>query len=487
MSGGVSPSSSVSLGGGGTQAIGAGVLGLAKATSLGVAGDSVAALGWPSYDLFNGGSPPSATQINAAYTTQFKLFLMQNFLLHAALRSGGKYFPFEFAGVCSGATSQQIVGQAAGWGGVSPLDVLINNPYGLPRICLLQAGINDFGNGLTPAQTVAAIAFGVNKCLAAGMIPLLMTIPPNNNNSPTRQSQIKQANLGIVRLAKNLQLPCADIYRASVNPANGQYLLASWTTDGTHPTALMTAIWGDVINQTIAGWFTDAAPFFTGSFDDSSVTTRLRDPNLLTLSGAVNTAGVSPTSWAALTAPAMSTVFNSAGIEPGGGHTMDRAYPPILGGQPNYQGNAWCIQGDGAHGTGNLFYNVSPFKITCNVGDKIAMRFKVKWLPRAVAPANVGDFAVCIRNGNGQICAGVAGPSFNSRNDTCPIGGEPGYDAGLAYFEFIVNAAMLAGPTTINPSITMGVSNAALTNSNVGDSLTVANLEFINLTAEGWT
>lgn len=477
---------------GGTLVTGAGLLGVAKATSIAGIGDSILALGWSAFDLFNGGAPPTSVQINAAYTAPNKQFLMQNFVMHAALRAGGKYFPFEFAGVCSGATSQQIVGQPVGtgigWQGVSPLDVLLAAPVGRPAMCVVQAGVNDFGNGLTAAQTIAALNFGYTKLASAGIIPIAMTIPPNNNNSPARQSLIKQTNTGIVRLAKNLRIPCADIYRASVNPANGQFGSAAWTTDGTHPTALMTAIWGDVINQAVAGWFTDGPPFFTASYDDAAVATRFRDPNLLNVTGVINATSSYPTVWNPPTSLPMSTVATPTGApEPGGGHTMDAGCPPILGLQPNYLGNAWTIAGDGAHGTGNMFYNLAPFNIPCAVGDKLALSFRVKWLPRAVAPANVGDFAVCLRTGGGLVVAGVVGPSFNGRNDTCQIGGEPGYDSGYAYFEFIVNAAMLAGPTTLDGSITMGVSNNSLGNSNVGDSLTLANIQVINLTQEGWT
>jgi hypothetical protein len=69
-----------------------------------------------------------------------------------------------------------------------------------------------------------------NLALAAGIIPVLGTIPPNSPNA----TQVAALNIQIATLAARMSVPWADFNTAVADPASLDFL-AAYKADGTHP------------------------------------------------------------------------------------------------------------------------------------------------------------------------------------------------------------------------------------------------------------
>jgi hypothetical protein len=137
------------------------------------------------------------------------------------------------------------------------------------------------------------------------------------------------------------------------------------------------------------------------------------------------------------------------------------------------------LAGDGTHPLVNMNGGLVP---SYSVGDKLALSFQVKFLPNAASPTYFGDFYAGLYDYlTGFKVAGYTGMSALSYgNYTVGIGGETGYTAGFFYQEYTITAAN-AGQG-LCPVVSFSNYNGA---SNVGDSLTIANFEIVNLTKAG--
>lgn len=410
----------------------------------------------------------SSVTVAASYAAQVKTWGARSWLTHGGLRSAYSWFPFEYFIGFSGATSASVLANC--------LPALLGNPFGLPDACVVLAGTNDVGGSVAQAITLANLKAIYQGLINAGIVPIAATIPPTSANAALCQ----QLNLGIVRLAKGMKIPLADFYSILVNPANGAWLNANDTDDNIHPTPLGAAKMGYVLNLALQPWISPQNKLLTSVIDlGAGVTSQQRDPNLLTITGTINTGSSYPSnaSWGAPGTIAMSTMNSGAGAEPGTGFTMWSQVPAILGGAAAFQGNSWTLAGNGANG----FSVNSVTPVAANAGDKIAISARIKWIPSAAATA--GGFRLVLLNG-GVLLAGLAfqiqGPTFTGVVQA-PIGSEAAFPAGDFYQEFTVQPANVGNLT---PNYGLGLVTG-FTSSNVGDSVTIANVRVVNLTTQG--
>lgn len=123
-------------------------------------------------------------------------------------------WPLEITGVFgySGQTSAQIAQQVG--------QVLAMSPP--PAQCVVLAGTNDRGAGITPAQSMANIKTIVGALLGAGIAPWLCTLPPRNDGGTTtaRKRQDNQFNRQLREYARANNFVLFDFYRVLVNPAS---------------------------------------------------------------------------------------------------------------------------------------------------------------------------------------------------------------------------------------------------------------------------
>ena len=143
--------------------------------------------------------------------------------LRVALR--GKPVAVNFYGV-AGARIDQITDQIA-----SGLARQALTPTASPyTLCIAHGGVNDVAQGNTLEQAQSRRVAQIAAVEAAGMRPILLTIPPYNPASAGQQSIIDAYNTWI----KTLGYPLYDLY-ADANDGSGDFK-ASWdASDGVHP------------------------------------------------------------------------------------------------------------------------------------------------------------------------------------------------------------------------------------------------------------
>lgn len=431
-----------------------------KPLSVTALGDSITGLNNPVMDYGNTPNPAAYW-----YALKNKAFGPGSWLARGAMRSGTSWFPHEFVLGYSGGTAATIL--------QNTLPIFLGQPYARPDLCEVMIGTNDVTAGTTIPVVIANLNQIYAQLIAAGITPMAATIVPGGAGQA-----IEQLNLAILRNAKAIGIPCVDYYSALVNYATGNFI-AAYTADNIHPNSTGSAVMGYVLNLAIQGSFGSGLVSPVSLFDLSGVPSQNRHPCFDSLAaGSINTVGSYPTGWPAPNA-AITTMFNSAGTEPGSTHTMRAVNPGVAGGTPNYLGNSWSIAGNNT----NNYNSAGPALATVNLGDRLALYFRVKWLPLAVSPTNFGDFIVGLHDSGGTMIAGIAGGvTFGIGNQiNAPIGNETNYVAGDFYQEYTVLPASVG--TTINLYVYCGAYGQSFMNTN--DSLTIANLQVVNLTQAG--
>lgn len=435
--------------------------------SVGAIGDSITQKNQLLFDL----SINTAAQ---CYAKTDRTWQPQCWLLYGAMRSNNRWFAWDFNPGYSGGTTAQILS--------SVLPCFLGYPNGLPDACIVLGGTNDV-TSVPTATSLSNLKSIYTTLIANNVCPVAMTIPPRSTSMPATL----KLNLGIKQLAREMKIPFIDIYGSLLDPTNGQ-MLANLSIDGVHPTALGCGIMGYKVNQGIIEGFTltrsramidtYAAALGTGFANV--------DPNFLTYAGTINTTSSYPNSapWGAPGTAAMCTMNSApAGTEPGiaNSFTMDQPVPFVMNysSTPNYIGNSFSVAGDGTHG-----YQSNPHVglLTYAVGDRIALAFRVKAI-MAQGNTNPGTWVVVLLDNT--LGTGLCGFFYGSTssnlvtNGQASIGNESAYPAGDFYTEITVPAG--AGGTgwldVVFSTTTSG--------SNSGDSITIANLRAINLTALG--
>lgn len=176
-------------------------------------------------------------------------------------RAGPQYQLVSNAGVAGDHTSQMLARIYT--------DVLAFNP----DVVYLLGGTNDLAIGMTNAAK-ASMMNNLEKMvrifLKAGVEVFLMTPPPNNTNFQAA----KDVQYFYYALAQYYNLPLADMYRMTVDPAtNGQYL-SGYSSDGTHPSNTASdvfasevgAVLGDIANSTSMPYMAAVSETSTGQF-----------------------------------------------------------------------------------------------------------------------------------------------------------------------------------------------------------------------------
>lgn len=107
--------------------------------------------------------------------------------------------------------------------------ILALNPR--PRYCFVTAGSNDAATGVSSATLLANITSICNTLRAAGILPVIMGVPPRTGVA----GLIAEYNLRLHRYASSTGTPFLDQFSVLVDPATGGYLAAFDNGDGIHP------------------------------------------------------------------------------------------------------------------------------------------------------------------------------------------------------------------------------------------------------------
>lgn len=113
--------------------------------------------------------------------------------------------------------------------------VLAMNP--LPKSCVIACGSNNYNSSAEIASGFAAVTTMIRQLLAAGIQPILWTIPPRGN-VPGSQTGINAWNALVYQMQAQYGFPLVDCNAAFQDPNNPAFLKAAYTFDGTHPTVL---------------------------------------------------------------------------------------------------------------------------------------------------------------------------------------------------------------------------------------------------------
>lgn len=104
--------------------------------------------------------------------------------------------------------------------------------------CLVGEVTNDLGHSVPIATTRTNILTIVDAIVAAGIKPILTTVPPNDTyTSGAGLTFITQYNEWVKNLARTSGYPLVDYHSVLVNPSTNAYV-TGYTSDGTHPVAL---------------------------------------------------------------------------------------------------------------------------------------------------------------------------------------------------------------------------------------------------------
>lgn len=132
-----------------------------------------------------------------------------------------------------------------------------------PDWCLILGGTND--TPATPlATTLANIQAMIDALVAAGIMPILATIPPRDTSY---HEAISKVNAGIKHLATINGLTCVDFYRALADPADGDWI-SGYTSDGIHPIGAGYKVMAQVLADTLMTTVSQATVYLTGHLND---------------------------------------------------------------------------------------------------------------------------------------------------------------------------------------------------------------------------
>jgi lysophospholipase L1-like esterase len=173
---------------------------------------------------------------------------------HAAFASGGRLWYPKNAGV-AGETSAQILARVDS-------DVVAFAPH----IGVIAAGTNDARVGVSRADFSTNIAAIVKKFRAAGIFPVLRTVPPIYDTSAAggesaARRRVSEYNAWIKEWAPAQGIPVVDLYSEFVDPTNGRIRSPYAYGDGIHFTVDGYVKQGQMIAAALAPYITAALPY----------------------------------------------------------------------------------------------------------------------------------------------------------------------------------------------------------------------------------
>lgn len=137
-------------------------------------------------------------------------------------------------------------------------------------VCLVMGGTNDAGTGVTVATFASNITAIVAALRAAGILPVLCTIPPQPTtpvSSPTRRRLWDSYNAWLEVFCQRNDVPLVNVAQQLIDPTTGGYLSSYDSGDGIHPVALGAKVIGqaiaDAVSPLLGAWLPPLAMFQT--------------------------------------------------------------------------------------------------------------------------------------------------------------------------------------------------------------------------------
>lgn len=217
----------------------------------------------------------SITQAGWQNSTNFQ---SDSYPLYAMLTSGCRLVTVANAGL-SGDTSG---------GALSRFDSQVA-PFA-PTAVVILLGTNDIGLGYAMSTWTANIEAIVAKTRGCGAVPVLCTIPPNNDS--TRHAMINTWNAWLRRYAASQGLTIINFYKLLADPTNGNYS-STYVTDGTHPNTAGYLAMGNLVSSVLSPLAPNWQPYV--SQDNTDALNVLTSTNSVMLTDA-NSDGV-PDGW----------------------------------------------------------------------------------------------------------------------------------------------------------------------------------------------
>lgn len=138
-----------------------------------------------------------------------------------------------------------------------------------PTHCTILAGAND-SSAATVKTNIQAIASALR---AAGITPILCTLPPNRTLSDSAvQTKIRQVNAWLRAYSLSTGVPLLDFYSVLANPADGDYL-SGYYADTVHPNRAAYALMANEVIRVLAPQGTTAYRRVDNSLLGSEVVT----------------------------------------------------------------------------------------------------------------------------------------------------------------------------------------------------------------------
>ena len=163
----------------------------------------------------------------------------QGYPYYAALLSKGAFFAAQVKSN-PGQTSAYILAN---------IDAQIINASPKPTACVILCGANDAQAQLPLATYKANVTAMVDKLRAANIVPVLGTVPPNNND--TYHGFIRTYNAWLMRYAEANKIALVDFYTLLVDPATGDWKTAYDSGDGLHQGTEGNKVMGQLVYDTL--------------------------------------------------------------------------------------------------------------------------------------------------------------------------------------------------------------------------------------------
>lgn len=300
-----------------------------------------------------------------------------------------------------------------------------------PAVAALECGTNDVGNSIAFTTTTTNITSILTAWIAAGIKPVLCTIPPRTD-SDTYILPILKVNAWIRKYAAANGITLVDFYSILVDPANAHYRAGLAQGDGIHPIASTHTSMADYFISKVSPLFPSFLP--TIAMNGAASDTLNMLTNSMFLLG-----GAAPTGWSfSGNNCTHSSVANNV---PPGGNWFQFACTNL--------------------GTDEILFDCGPAAGTCSgqwsVGDKLAFSGTIN-----TSGVNAGSLIYTVRVDclNGTTWQSV--PMNQWTIDT----------SGTFYMDFIVTT----GTTDVRPHLDI-VSGTG--------TVQIAQWSLVNLTTQG--
>lgn len=149
--------------------------------------------------------------------------------------------------------------------------VLAKSP--LPAGCVILGGRNNAaannGAGFSVAATLAVLDQIVTTLRAAGVVPIVCTVPPAGDSS-TVNNNIQKYNRALHTYCATKGIDLADYNRALVDPATGGFRTGLGQTDNVHPSFKGVGLMAAALAPVLAARFASVAPPLGLSVSDTT-------------------------------------------------------------------------------------------------------------------------------------------------------------------------------------------------------------------------